>query len=123
MVHSIASALNRMEKRPLFTKVKEPASPRGMGRGAGHGTWFGSVPDMTTEVEGVLFSDVRPGSPAAKAGLRGGDRMIRFAGKEIKNLMDFTYMLRTHKPGETVEVVVIRGGNEVTVPVTLGIRR
>jgi hypothetical protein len=123
MVHDVASALNGMDRRPQFTKVKEPEPPHGGGRGAGYGTWFGSVPDMTSEVEGVLFSDVRPGSPAAKAGLQGGDRMIRFAGKEIKNLMDFTFMLRTHKPGEIVEVVVIRDGSEFTVPVTLGIRR
>jgi len=123
MVHSIASGLNRMETRPQFTKVKEPTPPGGGGGGTGYGTWFGSVPDMTSEVEGVLFSDVRPGSPAAKAGLRGGDKMIRFAGKDIKNLMDFTYMLRTYKPGDTVEVVVMRDGREVTVSVTLAIRR
>jgi len=92
------------------------------GGGPGYGAYFGSIPDMTDEVKGVRFSDVRPNSPAAKAGLKGQDILIQFAGKEIKNLEDFTYMLRTHKPGETAEVVVLRDGKPLTVQVTLGIR-
>lgn len=49
--------------------------------------------------------------------------LIRFAGNAVKNLQDFTCMLRTHKPGATVEVVVLREGQPLTVRVTLGVRR
>jgi len=38
----------------------------------------------------VKFSDVKPGSPAAKAGLKAGDILIQFGDKPIKNLYDFT---------------------------------
>ena len=123
MIYAIATQLNVMDSRPQFTQVAEPATMPITGSGGGYGAYFGSVPDMTGEVDGVRFSDVRPGSPAAKAGLRGQDVLVRFAGKEVKNLQDFTYLLRTHKPGETVEVVVLREGQPVTVQVTLGIRR
>jgi aminopeptidase YwaD len=123
MVANIAGKLESMDPRPLFTKVDEPAKPGGQGGGGGYGAFFGSIPDMTDEVQGVRFSDVRPNSPAAKAGLRAQDILIRFDGNEIKNLDDFTYMLRTHKPGQTVEVVVVRAGQLLTVQVTLEVRR
>ena len=124
MVYNIASQLNALDPRPQFTKVDDQMTPGNVraGGGPGYGAYFGSIPDMTDEVKGVRFSDVRPNSPAAKAGLKGQDILIQFAGKEIKNLEDFTYMLRTHKPGETVEVKVLRGGKPLTVQVTLGIR-
>jgi S1-C subfamily serine protease len=38
----------------------------------------------------VRFSDVRDASPAAKAGLKGGDVLVEFDGKPIENLYDFT---------------------------------
>ncbi len=125
MVCSIASRLDTMEMRPQFTKVDDQMSPGKVsaGGGPGYGSYFGSIPDMTDEVKGVRFSDIRPNSPAAKAGLKGQDILIQFAGKAISNLEDFTYMLRTHKPGETVEVVVLRDGKPLTVKVTLEVRR
>jgi S1-C subfamily serine protease len=122
MVYLIAAQLNGLDPTPAFTKVNEPTPPQGGGRG-GYGAYFGSVPDMTEEVAGVRFADVRPNSPAANAGLRAQDVMIRFAGKEVKNLQDFNYVLQTCKPGETVEVVVLRDGKAMTVQVTLAVRR
>ncbi len=124
MVYTIASQLDVMQTRPQFTKVNDPMTTGNIRAGGpGYGAYFGSIPDMTDEVKGVRFSDVRPNSPAAKAGLKGQDILVQFAGKEIRNLEDFTYMLRTHKPGETVEVVVLRGGQPLTVQVTLEVRR
>ncbi len=125
MVYTIARRLNAMDARPQFTKVNEPLTTGSSGRGggSGYGAYFGSIPDMTAEVKGVRFSDVRPNSPAAKAGLRGEDILIRFAGKDVASLEDFSYVLRTHKPGDTVEVVVLRDGQPVTVQVTLDVRR
>jgi hypothetical protein len=122
MVFDVAARLNGLDAPPQFTKVNEPA-PSGRGGGTGYGTYFGSIPDMGEEVKGVRFSDVRPNSPAAKAGLRAQDIMIQFAGKDIANLEDFTYMLRTHKPGDMVEVVVLRDGKPLSVQVTLEVRK
>jgi hypothetical protein len=121
MVYSIATRLDAVDQRPQFTKVDEPqARPGG---GPGYGAYFGSVPDMSDDVKGVRFADVRPNSPAAKAGLKGQDILVRFDGKEVANLQDFTYVLRTHKPGDTVEVTVLRDGKPLTVKVTLEVRR
>src|SRR5206468_11081822 len=108
----------------LFTKVDAAASsgqPRASS--SGYGAYFGSIPDMGEDVKGVRFADIRPNSPAAKAGIKPGDVLVRFAGKEIQTLEDFTYMLRTHKPGETVEVMVLRGNQPLSLNVTLEVRR
>ncbi|PYU33014.1 MAG: aminopeptidase [Acidobacteria bacterium] len=116
-----AMALSALPERPQFVRVAEPR-PVG-GGGGGYGAYFGSIPDMGEEVAGVKFADVRDGSPAAKAGLKGGDILVEFAGKEIKNLYDFTYALRTHKPGEVVRVTVQRGAERVTADVKLEQRK
>ena len=124
MVYNIAEGLNAAGSRPQFTKVDEPMTTGGVrGGGRGSGAYFGSVPDMTADVKGVRFSDVRPSSPAAKAGLKGGDIMIRFAGKEVTSLQDFSYLLGSHKPGDVVQVTVLRDEQPVTVEVKLEVRR
>jgi len=109
-------------EKPQFVRVQE-SRPVAAGGGGGYGAYFGSIPDMGEEVQGVKFADVRDGSPAAKAGLKAGDVLVEFAGKEIKNLYDFTYALRAHRPGETVAVVVLRAGEKVKAEVTLEVRK
>ena len=66
-------------------------------------------PISTETPKGVRFADVRDGSPAGKAGLKAGDILTEFDGKAISNLYDFTYALRTKKPGDEVLVKVLRG--------------
>jgi C-terminal processing protease CtpA/Prc len=122
LVLRAAEVLAVREERPAFVRVQEPRPVAG-GGGGGYGAYFGSIPDMGEEVEGVKFADIRDGSPAAKAGLKGGDILVEFAGKPIKNLYDFTYALRAHKPGETVKVTVLRGADRMTVDVTLEQRK
>jgi serine protease Do len=73
--------------------------------------------------KGVRFADVTAGSPAEKAGLKAGDILVEFEGKPIGNLYDFTYALRSKKPGDVVTVKVLRGGETVEAKVTLGQRK
>jgi hypothetical protein len=117
MLDTIASEVSRLE----YTEVQEPR-PTG-GGGGGYGPYFGSIPDFRDDLKGVLFSDVRPDSPAAKAGLKAGDLMVGFDGKSIQNLYDFTYALRSKKAGDVVVVVVKRDGKEIKANVTLEARR
>jgi len=75
------------------------------------------------EPVGVRFADVHDGSPAGKAGLKAGDILVGFDGKKIQNLYDFTYVLRSKKPGDEVEVEVLRNGQSVRVKVLLEKRK
>jgi hypothetical protein len=120
----VSMTLERMAtepKRLQYTEVREPQQPGG--GGSGYGPYFGSIPDFRDDLMGVLFADVTPNSPAAKAGLKAGDLMVAFDGKTIENLYDFTYALRARKAGDVVPVVVKRNGQDVKVNVTLEARR
>ena len=116
---------NRAERPPFVETVQQeqdPHSSGNVGAVSGYGPYFGSVPDFANEGQGVKFAEVRAGSPAAKAGLRGGDVMIAFGGMPIKTLYDFTFALREKKPGDRVDVVVLRDGKEVKASVELTTR-
>ncbi len=118
-----AQSLAALEAKPLYVRVAEPARPVTGGSGSGYGPYFGSIPDMGEQVEGVKFGDVREGSPAALAGFKAGDVLVEFAGKPIKNLYDFTFALRAQKPGDEVTVTVLRGAQRITAQVLLTARR
>ena len=65
---------------------------------------------------------VRGGSPAEKAGLKGGDVIVEFAGQKIANIYDYTYALDAVKIGVPISIVVLRDGEQITIPVTLSAR-
>jgi S1-C subfamily serine protease len=60
---------------------------------------------------------VRENSPAAKAGLKAGDKITKLAGKDVRNAMDYTYVLGSMKPGEEYEVELIRGTEKMTLKI------
>jgi membrane-associated protease RseP (regulator of RpoE activity) len=115
--------VDELPARPAFLTVVEKHSTTGGSGSGGYGPYFGSIPDFGQVENGVRFSDVRPGSPAAKAGLKAGDTMIQFRDQPIKNLYDFTDALRRSKIGDVVEVTVLRDGKPLKAQVTLEQRR
>jgi S1-C subfamily serine protease len=87
--------------------------------------------------EGILVSEVEPGSNAETAGLKGGQQAVRYGrsiinlggdiivevdGTPIATLMDLLGALEDNKPGETVEVKIVRGRREQTLYVKLSTR-
>ena len=112
-------------ERPKFVEVVENPHAGGMasGSGGGYGPYFGSIPDFGQTENGVKFSDVRAGSPAAKAGFKAGDVLVQFGDMPIKNLYDFTDALRRHKVGDVVDVTVMRDGKPLKAAVTLEQRK
>ena len=93
----------------------EPAS-------SGYGPYLGTIPDMSAAEGGVRLTGVREASPAAVAGLRAGDVIVGFAGRDVADLYEYTYALRAHAPGDEVEIVVLREGERVTLSAVLGRR-
>jgi membrane-associated protease RseP (regulator of RpoE activity) len=124
-VADVTTHLSDAPDRPRFVRVAAPpAGPvSGSGTQSGYGPAFGSIPDFNEPPKGVRFADVREGTPAAIAGLKAGDIMIEFDGKEIGNLYDFTYTLREHKAGDLVLVKVLRGDQTIEAKVLLTERR
>ena len=125
LVSSVALRIDSAADRPTYVAVENPNPHSGTpsGGGGGYGPYFGSIPDFGQIENGVRFSDVKPDSPAAKAGFQSGDVLIQFGDKAIKNLYDFTDALRRSKIGDKVQVTVLRDGKQVTASVTLEQRK
>ena len=70
-------------------------------------------------VEGVYVAEVTDGSGAKAAGIEVGDVITKIAGKKIHNMAELQESLAMHRPGDKVEVTLLRGKKEKTFDVTL----
>ena len=102
-----------LREDPLeFVQVEQVAQ---QGLRASVRVFTGTIPDYTSDVEGLLLSGVIEGGPAAIAGLQEGDVIVEFAGQSITNIYDYTYALDAVKIGEALAVVFIRDGERLEV--------
>lgn len=118
----VAGVALRMARRPGRLTVRTGVGePRG-GEGEGYGAYLGTVPDFTPVERGVRLSAVTAGSPAAVAGLLGGDIIVGLGRFPVDDLYGMTDALRSYSPGDTVEVRFLREGAPVAVHAVLGSR-
>ncbi|NND99454.1 MAG: M20/M25/M40 family metallo-hydrolase [Pirellulaceae bacterium] len=81
--------------------------------------YLGTIPDYVSgDIKGLKLSGVAADGPAAKAGVKGGDIVIKLAGKKVEDVYDYTYAIEALKIGEEIEMVVKRGDQDVTVKLT-----
>ena len=71
---------------------------------------------------GARIESVSSGSPAARAGLRGGDVVTAAGGSNVASADDLVSAIESRRPGDTVTLTVRRGSGTQTVTVTLGSR-
>ena len=70
-------------------------------------------------VEGVYVAEITDGSGAKAAGIEPGDVIIRIAGKKVHNMAELQENLTMYRPGDKVEVTILRNKKEKTLDVTL----
>ncbi len=99
--------LAKGDERPDYVKVERN---EGAGGRETLRVFLGTIPDYATEVAGVKLAGIRGGSPAEKAGLKGGDVIVEFGGQKVANIYDYTYALDAAKIGQPVDIVVMRDG-------------
>jgi S1-C subfamily serine protease len=108
-----------------LTYVKAP--PEVMGGDVRRvGASLGTVPSYSEDPNqppGVQLSDVVPEGAAAKAGLKGGDRIIKIGAVDIRNVNDLMFVLQTAKPGTETTITFVRDGKQQTVQATYGVPR
>jgi peptidase M28-like protein/PDZ domain-containing protein len=116
--------VRQIDARPArLTFVRSSAPPVAAGARTGSNVYLGSIPDMSApDVKGLRITGVRAGSPADSAGLKAGDIVVELAGKPVTDLQTYSDALYANKPGDVVNVVVLRDGTRVTLRVTLGKR-
>lgn len=94
--------------------------------------WLGvSMQDLTLELAesfglegsaGTLVASVLRDGPADKAGIKPGDILVAVEGKPIKNSSEMLNLVAALPPGETVTVTVVRGKQEKSIQIKVGIR-
>jgi Zn-dependent M28 family amino/carboxypeptidase len=120
LVHDITlGAAQRAERLKFAPPKKKEGEEAGPGPTRGVRVRFGIAPGNYGDEDGVLVGDVTEGTSAADAGLKAGDRMTRWNGKEIKGVEAWMPMLGACKPGDVVDVTLMRDGKEMTIKVTL----
>ena len=116
----IAAAVVTRDVPLTYASAPQPA-PRGDARS--FGASLGTIPDYAGPGEGksgVLLAGVRPGGAAERAGLKRGDLLVELAGKEIRDINDMMFILRSVHPGDKATAVVLRAGARVELPVIFG---
>ncbi|KJZ98961.1 GRASP55/65 PDZ-like domain protein [Anaplasma phagocytophilum str. CR1007] len=94
-----------------------------------HG-WLGVIVQHVTEgmveplgldsAHGALVSNVVKGSPAEKGGLRVGDVILEYNGKRVEDMSQLTNLIAKTAVNEKVRLLVLRGGKQVTLKITIG---
>jgi aminopeptidase YwaD len=117
----VARAVADRPARLTFVRIAPPA--RTSVSEEGKQTYLGTIPDMgATESKGLRLTGVRAGSPADLGGLKAGDVIVELGGAAVKDLYSYSDALYSHKPGDVVKIVVLRGGERLEFSVTMGRR-
>ena len=118
MVGRIVREIDANDKRPAYTVAKsEPA------RATVFRVYLGTIPNYADSSEGLLLDGVRDESPAAKAGLKPGDRIVKLSGRDVRNVYDYTAVLGEMKAGQEYEVEIVRGTERLKLKITPAARR
>ncbi len=114
-VSEIAKAIDTNPTRPTYTVAKSSGAETGRRSFA---VSLGTMPGYSEGTDGMLIEGVREGTPAAKIGLKASDKVIKLAGKDIRNVQDYTAVLGELKPDVEYEIVVMRGAEKLTLKIT-----
>ncbi len=112
----------RLQKQPQGLTFKKPAGPAPRMGDRGYGAYLGTIPDysaMQGSPGGVKLSGARPGSPAEQAGIQAEDVLVGLGDSKINTLEDMAFALRKYKPGQAVDVIVLRKGQRQVLHTTL----
>ena len=121
-VSKVALDLATRPERVRFVaekKVDRPSPPRM----ANMTVRLGIAPaNYADEKPGVLVGAVAEGTSAADAGMKKGDRIIRWDGEELLDVVDMMKHLAASKPGDVARLIVLRDNKDVELTVTLKAR-
>lgn len=84
--------------------------------------YMGIVGESAPDNGGAKLNEITPDGPAAKAGLKPGDLVIKADDSKIMTYDDLVQIIQIKKGGEKIKLIVVRDGQEMTIEVTLADR-
>ena len=116
ITEGLISRLAGEKSRPEYVRVAsdfQPSPTKGMPR-------LGVMPSYedSGDVPGLLIDGVSDGGPAAKAGLKTGDRIVEIGGRPVTNINTYMVLMSQQQRGRAVEIRVLRNGKRETFQVT-----
>jgi len=114
LVARIVRDLDNADKRLTYTVAKSDAPA---GRSTGFRVYLGTIPNYSDSNDGLLLDGVRDESPAARAGLKAGDKIVKIGTRQIKNVYDYTYALGEMKAGDEYVIEVMRAGERLSLKI------
>lgn len=103
--------------------LKQTSTPNVGGATAEGRVSLGTVPSYADSNDGLTLDGVRDDSPAKKAGLKSGDKIVRIAGRDVKNINDFVLALDEMQAGKEYEIEILRGSERLVVRITPVLRK
>jgi Tol biopolymer transport system component len=120
LISLIARGIATTDPAPDYIAME---APKNSGVRTGLRAYLGTIPDYAQgDTKGVKLSGVSPIGPAAKAGVKAGDIIIKLGGKEITNIYDYTYVMGDLKIGKETTITVQREGKSVDLKIMPGSR-
>ncbi len=114
LMAGIALSLARAEDAPAYVRHERPKDSIGRMHIR---IYLGTIPDYAQGETGVKLSGTTKGGPAEKAGVKGGDVILKLGETEIGNIYDYVNALGGLKPDEPIDLVVQRDGAPVTLTI------
>ena len=112
-VGEIVKSIDANPLKPTYAVAKSSGM---MGR-TGFNVSLGTVPSYSESTDGMTLDAVRDNSSAQKAGLRAGDKIVKLAGRDVRNVSDYTFVLGEMKAGAEYEVEIVRGAERLTLKI------
>ena len=95
----------------FFTTVDRHASLPAAFRSKVGGAWLAITHRQTLERVQAISLGLR------ELGIKAGDKVVKLAGHDVRNVMDYTYILGEMKADVEYEIVVLRGGERLTLKI------
>lgn len=114
LVREVVYEIQASDRRPTFAVARAESNSRS----TGFRVYLGTIPSYADSSDGLALDGVREGSPAEKAGLKAGDKVVKLAGRDVRNVYDYTQALSEMKADEEYEIEVLRAGQRLTLKVT-----
>ena len=120
-VSDLVKSIDQNPTRPTYAVAKS-ATPPNTGQRSFSVT-LGTIPGYGDGNDGMLVEGVRDATPAAKSGIKAGDKIIKLAGKDIRNVQDYTAVLGELKADVEYEIVIMRSTEKLILKIIPAARK